>query len=358
MERVEAFVRHRVPGPAGYLLLRVMALVQYVIAALFPSHTKSGEPIFPSTLIIHDLDDNSSCQPILLDAAELDTESLHTDFPFDDILNAYLNLDQSADSPTVSSLALHSTVSPVTSHSTDSPQGPKLFNCPGCSKSFPKRGYLTRHLKMHAEKKPFRCPFWSSTNRKCHTGDGQFSRRDTYKAHMKLRHFHYPKGVRVKERRFSQGCCSFCKETFDSSELWVENHIQTGRCPLIPADWSSRLLTMAKRQREERGGSQLSGDASVSSSSSPTSNRVHVQTSPLELASTSPASDHLDLWMDVPVALPLEGPLPADFDVFPPMDMSHGVVPATGFEASPWPQQWASPWPQQWAVPGFDQSYS
>lgn len=116
-------------------------------------------------------------------------------------------------------------------HSSDSNEKSKHpFNCPHCPSSFRLRGYLTRHMKKHAIKKAYSCPFYDCNDKSpCHPSGG-FSRRDTYKTHLKARHFLYPAGTRSEHRSKVPGICSGCGEKFDSNEKWVEEHIHNGKC--------------------------------------------------------------------------------------------------------------------------------
>lgn len=104
------------------------------------------------------------------------------------------------------------------------------FACPHCSASFRIRGYLTRHIKKHAVNKAYTCPFFEcGEETPCHSTGG-FSRRDTYKTHLKARHFVYPTGTRSENRAKVGGRCRGCGESFDSNETWVEEHIHKKQC--------------------------------------------------------------------------------------------------------------------------------
>lgn len=108
------------------------------------------------------------------------------------------------------------------------------FVCPHCSASFRIRGYLTRHMKKHAMKKAYSCPFFDCEEKNpCHPTGG-FSRRDTYKTHLKARHFLYPPGTRSENRSKVGGTCRGCGTKFDSNERWVEEHIHKKQCPGLP----------------------------------------------------------------------------------------------------------------------------
>lgn len=132
-----------------------------------------------------------------------------------------------------------------------------IHQCPHCDSSFKMRGYLTRHLKKHSADKAYKCPFHKSsvykdendTVHKCHATGG-FSRRDTYKTHLKSRHFRYPKGTAIKDRTLSAGNCSMCGEWFENGEIWCEIHIEGGECKYLPAGFKgkSRIKNRLKKQ--------------------------------------------------------------------------------------------------------------
>lgn len=108
------------------------------------------------------------------------------------------------------------------------------FVCPHCDSTFRIRGYLTRHLKKHSEKKAHTCPFYDCTaEMPCHPSGG-FSRRDTYKTHLKARHFIYPAGTKSAQRSTTSGTCSGCGDMFESNETWIEEHIHKGVCKGLP----------------------------------------------------------------------------------------------------------------------------
>ncbi|KAG0666420.1 species-specific tRNA processing [Maudiozyma exigua] len=113
------------------------------------------------------------------------------------------------------------------------------FVCHYCDASFRMRGYLTRHIKKHAIEKAYKCPFFKKDappELRCHNSGG-FSRRDTYKTHLKSRHLLYPKGVKPQDRNKSSGHCGQCGEFFNNIENWVEQHIETGDCTGLPRDY-------------------------------------------------------------------------------------------------------------------------
>lgn len=111
----------------------------------------------------------------------------------------------------------------------------ELFQCPFCDTAFRVKGYLTRHLKKHAENKAYTCPFYDpSSDKPCHANGG-FSRRDTYKAHLKSRHFIYPKKTPCSQRSMVAGNCRECGDKFESNEIWAEHHVRTKQCSAIKA---------------------------------------------------------------------------------------------------------------------------
>lgn len=133
--------------------------------------------------------------------------------------------------------------------------GPHM--CPHCDAKFRLRGYLTRHLKKHSSEKAYKCPFHESSIykdekdhvHKCHP-NGAFSRRDTYKTHLKTRHFKYPEGTSIKGRPNSEGNCSMCGEWFENAEMWSEIHIEGHECRYLPKGFKgkSRLKNRMRKQ--------------------------------------------------------------------------------------------------------------
>ncbi|KAK9332248.1 hypothetical protein V1520DRAFT_335622 [Lipomyces starkeyi] len=116
------------------------------------------------------------------------------------------------------------------SSSPHQPSSTPTFQCPHCSSKFRIKGYLTRHLKKHAINKAYTCPFFDPTSSTpCHSTGG-FSRRDTYKTHLKSRHFVYPAGTRSDQRAGMRGWCAACGMLFACNENWVENHVEGGEC--------------------------------------------------------------------------------------------------------------------------------
>ncbi|KAK6461466.1 zinc finger protein [Scheffersomyces coipomensis] len=107
-------------------------------------------------------------------------------------------------------------------------------SCPHCDAAFKVKGYLTRHLKKHNSAKAFMCPFYQepsdgTSGTKCHPTGG-FSRRDTYKTHLKALHFIYPPGTKSNERNSISGRCAGCFQFFENNVQWLETHIETGSC--------------------------------------------------------------------------------------------------------------------------------
>lgn len=120
--------------------------------------------------------------------------------------------------------------------------GEEEFICHYCDATFRIRGYLTRHIKKHAIEKAYHCPFFNSAtppDLRCHNSGG-FSRRDTYKTHLKARHVLYPKGVKPQDRNKSSGHCAQCGEYFSTIENFVENHIESGDCKALPQGYTKK----------------------------------------------------------------------------------------------------------------------
>lgn len=125
----------------------------------------------------------------------------------------------------------------------------KSHACPFCPAEFRIRGYLTRHIKKHAVQKAYTCPFFNPTvEHKCHPNGG-FSRRDTYKTHLKARHFRYPPGTRSQDRSHVGGKCAVCGAVFETNENWVENHIENGSCPGLPLGYQCRSGSGKKNKK-------------------------------------------------------------------------------------------------------------
>ena len=129
---------------------------------------------------------------------------------------------------------------------------PYLFICHYCDATFRIRGYLTRHIKKHAIEKAYHCPFYDKNmapELRCHSTGG-FSRRDTYKTHLKARHFTFPSGVKAHDRNKSDGKCSHCGEHFMSADDWISNHLETGKCAKLPEEYLIALKEKSKNKKK------------------------------------------------------------------------------------------------------------
>lgn len=118
------------------------------------------------------------------------------------------------------------------------------FVCNHCDAEFRVRSYLTRHLRKHNNAMAFVCPFYQDievdddhlflcggkTGAKCHPTGG-FSRKDTFKTHLKALHFIYPPRTRSRERSTLGGRCAGCFEYFDTNVAWFKEHIEPKVCP-------------------------------------------------------------------------------------------------------------------------------
>lgn len=114
------------------------------------------------------------------------------------------------------------------------------FVCSECNASFKVKSYLTRHARKHNNAMAFRCPFHDVSTvdgmgnviksaAKCHHTGG-FSRRDTYKTHLKALHFIYPPGTKSSARNSTGGRCAGCFEYFESNARWLKYHIECDQC--------------------------------------------------------------------------------------------------------------------------------
>jgi hypothetical protein len=129
--------------------------------------------------------------------------------------------------------------------------GEKIYPCSICNATFKVKGYLTRHKKKHATSKPFHCPYFDpstdydehalvhdTSNDSGDIGDGRprchptggFSRRDTFKTHLKAIHFVYPTGTKSGDRSDKKGRCAACFKEFNSNKTWLESHVMTNSC--------------------------------------------------------------------------------------------------------------------------------
>ncbi|CEP60447.1 Stp3p LALA0_S01e11100g [Lachancea lanzarotensis] len=156
--------------------------------------------------------------------------------------------------------------------------GQKPHKCPTCDRSFARPNDIQRHQVRHLKeeivsgydptrgpddryqssespyittddaspgnglttllgKRAFRCPYNSVANEKrmdsaetgsalttCHP-TGIFSRRDTYKNHLKALHFKYPSGTRKRDRASVPGKCRHCEQEFNNVDEWLEKHV-------------------------------------------------------------------------------------------------------------------------------------
>lgn len=167
---------------------------------------------------------------------QIDLDKINNSITFEDFdlspLENNNNTTTIDDSPSIAS-SISSLDSHMRARSTSNKTS-HPFQCPHCTSSFRIRGYLTRHMKKHAIKKAYSCPFYCKHDKiPCHPSGG-FSRRDTYKTHLKARHFLYPPGTRSHSRGKVAGICSACGDRFDSNETWVEEHIHKRKCVGLP----------------------------------------------------------------------------------------------------------------------------
>lgn len=141
-------------------------------------------------------------------------------------------------------------MAPTTNVKDNQDQG--SFICHYCDATFKIRGYLTRHIKKHAIEKAYHCPFYDKNlppELRCHNSGG-FSRRDTYKTHLKARHFTFPNGVKANDRNKSDGSCSHCSEQFHNADDWITNHLETGKCSKLPDEYLIELKNKLKNKKK------------------------------------------------------------------------------------------------------------
>jgi hypothetical protein len=154
-----------------------------------------------------------------------------------------------------------------TSDSGSDKEKKKTYTCDYCGAEFRIRGYLTRHVKKHALTKAYECPFFDEhSENKCHPTGG-FSRRDTYKTHLKARHFKYPQGTRSQDRSTTSGKCGICNKSYDSNEDWVEHHIENGECEGLPEGYTARVKNSRRKNYEYPIPTQISPVSSHSNDS-------------------------------------------------------------------------------------------
>ncbi|TID23865.1 hypothetical protein CANINC_003157 [Pichia inconspicua] len=167
-----------------------------------------------------------------------------------DIKNGFINLSpvssvKSTDSNNSSNLNTTTGESGDSEGNESSDDVEKVYQCDQCDSKFKCKSYLTRHVKKHSDQKAFRCPFYKENN-KCHQTGG-FSRRDTFKTHLKSRHFEYPPGIKSNKRTGMMGWCGICGEKFLNNEIWVERHIDMGLCPGLPQEYIKTLKIGKKK---------------------------------------------------------------------------------------------------------------
>ncbi|CCH43984.1 Zinc finger protein [Wickerhamomyces ciferrii] len=169
------------------------------------------------------------------------------DLPHPDFFDIKSNSSQEIDTPQSTTTSPQST---TTTSSTTNNNGKKVYVCEYCNSEFRIKGYLTRHIKKHAINKAYECPFFNpKSENKCHPNGG-FSRRDTYKTHLKARHFKYPQGTRSQDRSNTPGKCGMCFKPYKSNEDWVENHIENGECESLPKGYEGRVKNSRRRNYE------------------------------------------------------------------------------------------------------------
>lgn len=135
--------------------------------------------------------------------------------------------------------------------STSERDEPGLLICHYCDATFRIRGYLTRHIKKHAIEKAYHCPFYDKnlpSELRCHNSGG-FSRRDTYKTHLKARHFTFPDGIKAHNRNKSDGQCSHCGQHFINADDWINNHLETGKCVKLPEEYLIKLKEKSNNKK-------------------------------------------------------------------------------------------------------------
>ncbi|CAG98248.1 C2H2-type zinc finger protein [Kluyveromyces lactis] len=173
-------------------------------------------------------------------------------------LNDHVDVIKSEDSSVGSTPEVSSGIVPVSSTDSESQvptdksdekkETDMKFVCHYCDAEFKMRGYLTRHIKKHAIEKAYHCPFWDASlpsEKRCHSTGG-FSRRDSYKTHLRSRHFIYPDNVKNVDRVNSHGHCGRCKKHFDSTNEWIEHHIENRECEAILPTFKGNLKKSKK----------------------------------------------------------------------------------------------------------------
>lgn len=203
-----------------------------------PSSIESTGGMSSCMLTSHGSDSNFDSSPIVHYQSFSEVDHLFNDFVKGIARDHPVGIDQQ-NSGQFDHVAASSFAPQVESHQVPFPKKSKVelsrFECPHCTAKFKVKGYLTRHMKKHNTLKAFQCPFFeepssgSSTGTKCHPTGG-FSRRDTYKTHLKALHFIYPPGTKSTDRHFSSGRCAGCFEFFENNVQWLQEHIDAGLC--------------------------------------------------------------------------------------------------------------------------------
>lgn len=124
------------------------------------------------------------------------------------------------------------------------------YACTDCDAVFKVKSYLTRHSRKHNNAKAFVCPFYDEgsteadgekAKHKCHSTGG-FSRKDTYKTHLKALHFIYPPRTKSSERSTLGGRCAGCFQYFESNSNWFKYHIEGGKCAGFAGDDTKKII--------------------------------------------------------------------------------------------------------------------
>lgn len=134
--------------------------------------------------------------------------------------------------------------------------------CTECNATFKVKSYLTRHSRKHTNAMAFMCPFHDisavdnfgnviKSATKCHPTGG-FSRRDTYKTHLKALHFIYPPGTKSSDRNSTGGRCAGCFEYFESNARWLKYHIECDQCKGLQENGRSVKGNGTKGQRNSQ----------------------------------------------------------------------------------------------------------
>ncbi|SCU88652.1 LAFA_0E13850g1_1 [Lachancea sp. 'fantastica'] len=206
--------------------------------------SKGTRTLFPAVKIIDDsLDSSTGPVPCSMDFSRLQnplsmvkTPEGHFEWR---LTEGSVGLDESQHTSLDDSASPESSITPKSmdgDKGSVAPTESRKFVCHLCHAEFHMRGYLTRHLKKHAVEKAYRCPYHNSNlpkEQRCHRHGG-FTRRDTFKTHLRSRHFVFPKGVKSKDRVKSFGVCLHCDTFFENTEDWIKNHVEAGECKGLP----------------------------------------------------------------------------------------------------------------------------